>query len=133
MKSDLLRPARPDLRRCISFLGAVIDGFLRPDLLQRMYAVVIDQSHSLPPSLSDQQNIVRTDIQMQEAGIMKAFQDLQCALDTPDMDGKILLLSRPFGQFPVHAAPAGKSEDGIQCVIQFKCVDVGIYFTGIVL
>ena len=70
-----------------------------------MDTVVIDQRHARLFSLPYQEDIVRTDVQMEITGFMKRLQDQECPSDDTDHLQKVFFMGesrfRKILRFPV--------------------------------
>ena len=97
-----------------------------------MYAVIINQTKPLFFSISDQNDIIRTDVQMYISRFVKCFQNPQSAEHPPDMEGKRHFVCPGHLQFFVQAPPAGISQDGIERMVHGKCVDIGVSISRMV-
>ena len=101
-----------------------------------MYTVVVDQGDALFLSLSDQQDIVRADVEVQIPGLMEGLQYIQRALDDPDRmqkqfcaGGTPVLPMRP-AQLLIQITPSGISHQTVQRIVIFICVNIGIQVRG---
>ena len=128
--------AHPDLRSCESLFYTVVDRVLLSYFIHRVNTVVVDQCHTLFLPLSDQQDIVRADVEVQIAGLMEGLQYIQRALQDPDRMQKQLraagtpvLPLRP-AQLLIQIPPSGISHQTVQRVVIFICIDIDIHVRG---
>ena len=125
--------SRPNLRRRIPLLGAVVHRPAEAYFLQGVNAVVINQGDALPPALSDEQNVVRADIQVQKTKRMKALQHIQGPKHPADVGQKTRPSSALGSKLLIQASSAGKAKHGIIGLVQEKCIQIGVNIPGILL
>ena len=85
-----------------------------------MHTVIVNQGNTLFLSLSDQQDIVRVDVEVQITGLMEGLQYIQCALHDPDRmqkqfcAGGTLALPLCPTEFLIQIPPSGISHQAVQ-------------------
>ena len=129
LRADIRPLAHPDLRSRVAILHAQKSRGVAPDLAKGMDTVVIDQRHTFPVPASDQQDIVRTHIQMQIPRFVKGTQDLQGTADDFQTPEKFQFVMQP-PDFFLQTSAAGISHDTVKRIIAGEGVNMQIKFTG---